>query len=80
MTPDREVLDGRELCPSDVLGCPHHHLYLHAIEGSAVAMSSIDRASQDALIGPAVELFEDFRDNAKPSQLPEGDNALSLVM
>ena len=24
--PDIEVLDGRELGPSDVLGCPHHPL------------------------------------------------------
>jgi hypothetical protein len=24
--PDIEVVDGRELGPSDVLGCPHHPL------------------------------------------------------
>jgi hypothetical protein len=38
--PHLEVLDGRELGPSDVLGCPHHPLLCHVIEGGAIAIPS----------------------------------------
>jgi hypothetical protein len=47
--PDIEVLDGRELGPSDVLGCLHHH----AIKGGAIAIPGSDAASQDAINGTA---------------------------
>ena len=53
--PDIEVLDGRELSPSGVLGCPHHPLTLCG-QGRAFAIPSSDAASQDALDGAAVEL------------------------
>ena len=36
--PDIEVLNGSELSPSDVLGCPHHPLQSCAIEGGAIAI------------------------------------------
>jgi hypothetical protein len=38
--PDIKVLAGRELDPSDVLGCPHNTLLRHAIEGSAIDIPS----------------------------------------
>ena len=47
--PGIEVLEGKELGPSDVLGC------------LSVAIQSADAASQDTLNGAAVELFEDLR-------------------
>jgi hypothetical protein len=40
----------------------------NAIEGVAIAIPSIDAAGQNALIGTAVELFEDLRAHAKPFQ------------
>ena len=43
--PDIEVLDGREVGPSDVLGCPNPPLYRFAVEGGAFAIPSGD-ASQ----------------------------------
>ena len=38
--PGIEVLDGRELGPSDVLGCTHHPLYLLAV--GCLASSGVD--------------------------------------
>ena len=52
--PDINVLDARELCPSEVLGCPHHPLYRHVIEGSTFAIPGSDAASQNTLNGTAV--------------------------
>ena len=52
--PGIEVLDGRELSPSDVLGRPHYPLPCLAVGCNAVAISSGDAASQDALSGAAV--------------------------
>ena len=51
-----EVLDGRELSPSDVLGCTHHPLYRLAVGCPVVAAPRGEEASQDALNGAAVEL------------------------
>ena len=65
--PGIEVLDGGELGPSDVLGHTHH---------LAVIVPSGDAASQDALNGAAVELFEDLRVHDKSFQPPEA-HALS---
>ena len=41
---------------------------------------SDDAASQDALNGAAVELFEDLRAHAKSFQPPEGEEALSCLL
>ena len=53
-TPGIEVLGGRELGPSDVLGCLHHPLLRFAVKGGAIAKPSCDAASQDALNGAEV--------------------------
>ena len=50
------------------------------IEGSAFAIPSGDAASQYALDGAAVELFEDLRTHAKSFQPPEGEEALSCPL
>ena len=57
--PALEVLDGRKLGPSDVLG--NTHSVAVAIPGS------------DALDGAAVQLFEDLRTHANSFQSPEGE-------
>ena len=59
--PGIEVLDGRELGPSNVLACPHHPLWCFAVEGDAFAMPSGEAASQNVLDGAALEPFEDPR-------------------
>ena len=46
----------------------------------AVALPSGDSASQDALNGAAVELFEDLMAHAKALQHPEGEEALSCLL
>ena len=74
--PDIEVLYGRELDPSDVLGCLHHPLLrLRSICG-AFAIPRGDAASEDALDGAAVEPFEDLRAHAKTFQPTEGEETL----
>ena len=72
--PGIEVLDGRELGPSDVLGCRHYWAVriCSAVGFQAVAIPSGDAASQDGLDVAAVELFEDPRAHAKSFQPPEG--------
>ncbi|XP_070994384.1 aryl-hydrocarbon-interacting protein-like 1 [Oncorhynchus clarkii lewisi] len=52
----------------------------HVIEGGAVAIPSSDAASQDALNGAAVELFEDLRAHAKPFHLSKGEKALLCLL
>ena len=71
--PGIEVLDGRKLGPSDVLGRKHYLLYYLAIGGS-------DATSQDANDGAAVEPFEDLRTHAKSFQSPEGEYVLSCPL
>ena len=58
--PGVEVLDGRQLCPSDVLGCTHYPLKF-----LAVAVPGSDATGQDALDVAAVEPFGDLRTHAK---------------
>jgi hypothetical protein len=54
--PGIEFLDGRELSPSDVLGCRHYPLLPLVVGCPAVAIPSGDAAIQDALNGVSVEL------------------------
>jgi hypothetical protein len=61
MPPGIEVLDGRKLCPRDVLGRTHYPLSCLVGGGRAVAIPGSDANSQDALDGAAVEPFEDLR-------------------
>ena len=68
-----EVLDGRNLGPSDVLGRTHYPLYCLAVGGRAVAILGSDATRQDALDGAAIEPFEDLRIHAKSFQSPEGE-------
>ena len=56
--PGLEVLDGRQLCPNDVLGRTHYPLKCLAVGGS-------DATGQDALDVAAVEPLEDLRTHAK---------------
>ena len=63
--PGVEVLDGRQLSPSDVLGRTHYPLSCLVVGGQAVAVSGSDATSQDALDVAAVEPFEDLRTHAK---------------
>jgi hypothetical protein len=60
-----EVLDGRQLCPSDVLGHTHYLLKCLAVGGRAISVSGSDATGQDALDVAAVEPFEDLRTHAK---------------
>ena len=69
----KEVLDGRELGPNDVLGHPHYPLENLAIRWQLVAIKSGDAASHD---GAAVELFEDLRAHDKSFLPNEGKEAL----
>ena len=62
--PGKEVLDGRELVPGDVLDRVHYPLQRLAVGCQAVAIRSGNASSQDALSGAGVELFEDLRANA----------------
>ena len=64
--PGVEVLDDRQLSPSDVLGCTHYPLLVLclAVRGRAVAVPGSDATSQDALDVAAVEPFEDLRTHA----------------
>jgi hypothetical protein len=59
--PGTEDLDGSELSPSDVLSCTHYPLQSLALECQEIDIPGGDAASQDALSGVAVELFEDLR-------------------
>ena len=52
--PDTEILDGRELGTSDVLGHMHYPLKHLEVGCQAVAIPSSDAASQDALNDAAV--------------------------
>ena len=74
---DIEVLDGRELSSSELLGCMHYPLQCLAVGCQAVAITSGESASQDAINGTVVYIFEDLRSYAKPFQPPEGEEALS---
>jgi hypothetical protein len=71
--PGIEVLDGRMLCPGDVLGRTHYPLYCLADRGPAVAILGSDATRQDALGGAAVKPFEDLRTHAKSFQSTEGE-------
>ena len=71
--PGIEVLDGRKLCPSNVLSRTHYPLQCLAVGGRAVAIPGSDATSQDALDGAAVKPFEDPRTHAKSFQSPEGE-------
>ena len=55
-----QVLDGRKLGPSDVLGRMCFPLYHLKVRCRAVAIPGGDATGQDALDGAAVELFEDL--------------------
>ena len=59
-----------ELGPSDVLGCAHHPLQQHMIEGSTIAIPGSEAASKNALNGTAV----------KPFQTSEGEEVLSRLL
>jgi hypothetical protein len=63
--PGIEVLDGRKLGPSDVLGLTNYPLLCLAVRGRAVVILGSDATSQDALDGAAVEPFEDLSTYAK---------------
>ena len=63
--PGVEVLDGSQLCPSDVLGRTHYPLKCLAVGGRAIAVPGSDAPGQDALDVAAVEPFEDLRIHAK---------------
>ena len=67
--PGIEVLDGRKLGPSDVLGHSHYPL----LGGRAVAIPGSDTTSQDALDGAAVEPLEDLKTHDKSFQSLEGE-------
>jgi hypothetical protein len=54
----------------------HYLLYQLAVGCQAIVKPSGDTASQDALIGAAVVLFEDLRANYKSFQPLEGEEAL----
>lgn len=69
--PGIEVLDGRKLGPSNVLGRTHYPLQCLAVRGQAVSIPGSDATSQDALDGAVVEPFEDLRTHAKSFQSPE---------
>ena len=55
--PGMEVLDSRDLDPSDVLGHTHYLLLHLAVRYQTVAIPRGDAASQDALNGAAIELL-----------------------
>ena len=63
--PGVEVLDGRQLCPSDVLGHTHYPLKCLAVRGREIAVPGSDATGQDALDVAAVEPVEDLRTHAK---------------
>ena len=67
-----EVLDGREFGP--VMYWPY--ALPSVVLCRAVAIPSGDATHQDALIGAAVELFEDLRAHAKSFQPPEVEEPL----
>ena len=69
--PDIEVLDGTDLGPCDVPFCP-----LHPLVRFVFPIPSSDAASQDALDGAAVDLFEDPRAHDKTFRPPEAEEAL----
>ena len=74
--PGVEVLDGRQLSPSDVLGHTHYPLQCLAVRGRAIAVPGSDATvrSQDALDVAAVEPFEDLKlavQRRSPSNLTE---------
>ena len=71
--PGVEVLDGRQLCTSDVLGHTHYPLKFLAVGVRAIAVPGSDATGQDALDVAAVEPFEDLRTNAKSFSFPEGE-------
>ena len=71
--PGVEVLDGRQLCPSDVLGRPHYPLKSLAVGGRAVTTPGSDATRQDALDGAVVKPFEDLKTHAKSFQSLEGE-------
>ena len=60
-----EVLDGRQLCHSDILGRTHYPLKCFAVGGQAIDVPGSDATGQDALDVAAVEPFEDLRTHAK---------------
>ena len=74
--PGIEVLDGRKLCPSDVLGRSHYLLWRLTVRCRAVAIPGGDATGQDALDGAAVEPFEALGTIAKYFQSPEGEKVL----
>ena len=78
--PGIEVQDGRELGPSDVLGRMHNPLKCLAVGGRAIAVPGGDATGQDALVGAAVEHFEDLGTHAKSFQSPEGEKVLSCPL
>jgi hypothetical protein len=55
--PGVEVLDGRNLCPSDLLGRTHYPLKCLVVGGRAIAVPGSDATGQDALDVAAVETF-----------------------
>ena len=55
-----QVLDGRTLGPSDVLGRMHYPLQRLTVRCRAVAIPDCDATGQDTLDGAAVESFEDL--------------------
>jgi hypothetical protein len=59
--PGVEILDGRQLSPTDILGHMHYPLYCFAVGGRAIAVPGSDATGQDALDVAAVEPFEDLR-------------------
>ena len=56
-------------------GRTHYPLYRLAVRCQTVAISSCDTASQDALNGAAVELFEYLTAHSKSFQPHEGEEA-----
>ena len=71
--PGIEVLDGRRLGPSDVLGRMHYPMQCLAVRGRAVAIPGSDATRQGALDGAAEKPFEDLRTHAKSFRSPEGE-------
>ena len=70
--PGVEVLNGRQLCPSDVLGRTHYPLKCLTVGGRAIAVPGSDATCQDALDVAVVEPFEDLWTHAKSFYFPEG--------